>query len=179
MAESAEFIIFLQDLNFRKVGLWELINGEVHHSIKVEIKTSVYLWVAETKDSKLIPLYVGKAGTSLKKRMNEHVKGFKERNSGKRKRDVLQTLLEEKVKVDIFARESLIFDSKKITDLDLLFPNCKFITPTILSTEALEERILIELIKTNFVNKKLLPFNHMSDKTKNEIETNYQDYTIN
>jgi hypothetical protein len=87
MAESAEFIIFLQDLNFRKVGLWELINGEVHHSIKVEIKTSVYLWVAETKDSKLIPLYVGKAGTSLKKRMNEHVKGFKERNSGKRKRD--------------------------------------------------------------------------------------------
>ena len=179
MVESVTFIKFLQELNFRNVGSWELIHGEVHHSIKVEIKTSVYLWVAETEESKIIPLYVGKAGTFLKKRMNEHVKGFKERNSGKKKRDVLQTLLEQNVKVDIFARESLIFDSKKITELSLLFPNCKFITPTILSTESLEERILIELIKTKFVNKKLLPFNHMSDKTKNEIETNYQDYTIN
>jgi len=180
MVESVTFINFLQELNFRNVGSWELIHGEVHHSmIKAEIKTSVYLWIGETKDSKIIPLYVGKAGTSLKKRMNEHVKGFKERNSGKKKRDVLQTLLEQKVKVDIFARESLIFDSKKITELGLLFPNCKFITPTILSTESLEEKILIELIKMKFNNKKLLPFNYMSDKTKNEIENNYQGYIIN
>ena len=112
MVESVTFINFLQELNFRNVGSWELIHGEVHHSVKAEIKTSVYLWIGETKDSKIIPLYVGKAGASLKKRMNEHVKGFKERNSGKKKRDVLQTLLEQKVKVDIFARESLIFDSK-------------------------------------------------------------------
>ena len=179
MVESEGFINFLQALNFRKVGSWELIHGEVHHSIKVEIKTSVYLWVGETKNSEIIPLYVGKAGSSLKKRMNEHLNGFKERKSGKKKRDVLKTLLEQNVKVDIFARESLIFDSKKITELDLLFPNCKFITPTILSTESLEERILIELIKTKFDNKKLLPFNHMSDKTKNEIENNHQGYIIN
>lgn len=179
MVKSVEFINFLQDLNFRKVGLWELKHGEVHHSIKVEIKTSVYLWIGVTKDSKIIPLYVGKAGTSLKKRMNEHVKGFKERNSGKKKRDVLQILLEQKVKVDIFARESLIFDSEKITELDFLFPNYIFNIPTILSTESLEEKILIELIKTKFDNKKLLPFNHMSDKTKNEIETNYQGFIIN
>ena len=116
MVESVTFINFLQELNFRKVGSWELIHGEVHHSmIKTEIKTSVYLWIGETKDSKIIPLYVVKAGTSLKKRMNEHLNGFKGRKSGINKRDVLKTLLEQNVKVDIFARESLIFDSKKIT----------------------------------------------------------------
>ncbi len=179
MVESAGFINFLQDLKFIKVGSWELIHGEVHHSIKKETKTSVYLWVGETENSEIIPLYVGKAGSSLKKRLNEHVNGFKERNSGKKKRDVLKTLLEQKVKVEIFVRESLIFDSKKITELDLLFPNCKFNTPPILSTESLEEKILIEVIKTKFDNKKLLPFNYMSDKTKNEIENNYQGYIIN
>ena len=104
MVESAGFINFLQDLKFIKVGSWELIHGEVHHSIKVEIKTSVYLWVGETKNSEIIPLYVGKAGSSLKKRMNEHLNGFKERKSGKKKRDVLKTLLEQNVKVNKFLR---------------------------------------------------------------------------
>ena len=37
MVESEGFINFLQALNFRKVGSWELIHGELHHSIKVEI----------------------------------------------------------------------------------------------------------------------------------------------
>jgi hypothetical protein len=179
MAENIGFINFLRDLNYIKFGSWELIHGEIIYLIKEDIKTSVYIWVGETKDSKIIPLYVGKAGTSLKKRMKEHVNGFKERNSGKKKHDLLKTLLEQKVKVNIFARESLIFDSKKITELDLLFPNCKFKNPTILSTESLEEKILIEIIKSKFDNKKLLPFNYMSEKTKKEIETNYQGYIIN
>jgi hypothetical protein len=179
MVEDAGFIDFLQDLNFSKVGSWELINGEMNYSIKKESNTSVYLWVAETEDFKIIPLYVGKAGTSLNKRMNEHLNGFKERNSRKKKCEVLKSLLEQKVKVDIFARESLIFDSKKITELDLLFPNCKFKTLPILSTESIEEKILIELIKTKFNTKNLLPLNYMSDKTKKEIETNYQIFVIN
>jgi hypothetical protein len=178
MVENNRFINFLQELNFRKVGSWELINCEVNYEIKEETYVSVYLWVAETEDGKIIPLYVGKAGTSLNKRMNEHLNGFKERNSGKKKREVLQTLLEQKINVDIFARESLIFDSKKITELDFLFPNCKYNTPLILSTESLEEMILIQIIKTKFYNNKRPPLNHMSDNTKNELELNYLNYCI-
>ena len=178
MAESNGFIQFLNNLNFINVGSWELKHDELHHSIKKETNISVYLWVGETANSEIIPLYVGKAGNSLKKRLNEHVNGFKERNSGIKKREVLKTLLEQKVKVDIFARESLIFDSKKITELDLLFPNCKFNTQLILSSESLEEKILIELIKTKFDNKKLLPLNYMSFKTKNEIESSYKEFIV-
>ena len=169
----------LQDLNYIKFGSLELIQGEVMFSIKEDLDTSVYICLAETEDSKIIPLYFVKAGKSLKKRMNESVNGFKERNSGKKKRDDLQILLDQKIKVDIFYRKSLVFDSKKNAELDLSYPNYKFNTPTHLITESLEEIFLIELIKTKFHNKKLLPLNYMSDKNKNQIETNYQDNTIN
>jgi hypothetical protein len=178
MVESVRFIKFLLDLNFMKVGSWELKHNEVRHSIKKETNTSIYLWVGETENSEIIPLYVGKAGSSLKKRLNEHENGFKESNSGKKKLSVLKAFLEQNVKVEIFARESLIFDSKKIKELDLLFPNCKFNTQLILTSESLEEKILIELIKTKFDNKKLLPLNYMSNKTKNEIESNYKGFIV-
>ena len=178
MAENNRFINFLQDLNFRKVGSWELINCEVNFEIKEETYVSVYLWVAETEDGKIIPLYVGKAGTSLNKRMNEHLTGFNERHSSKKKCGVLKKLMECNFKIENFARPSINFDSMKIKELDSLFPNCKFKIPLILSTESLEEKILIQIIKTKFYNNKRPPLNHMSDRTKNELEINYLNYCI-
>jgi tRNA nucleotidyltransferase (CCA-adding enzyme) len=69
----------VKENKFEKVGEWDMQAKyqacEVVES-KYNTHPSVYVWVVENK-LKFVPVYVGKAGKGVIKRMKEHEHGFK------------------------------------------------------------------------------------------------------
>lgn len=102
----------LDDFGFTRKGDIT-IKGELKHPVfnidnqNDETKGIVYMWI-ELDDNKPIKvLYIGKAGTTLLKRCNEHLGGFKGgHKTGKRNAFKLLSILNTDTKIGIYSRHS-------------------------------------------------------------------------
>jgi hypothetical protein len=114
----------LKKMGFQKVGTILSIKSE--SDVKVGFvfeegltkEQHVYVWVDVTNPNDVIVLYCGRAGKGIRKRMYEHSQGFKGPDngseSGKRKHEFLNALLNKGKSIEVWARVSKDAKSEEI-----------------------------------------------------------------
>lgn len=147
--------------NFIKVGEWDSKVKYNHCTKADEIFNSdacVYVWVAENND-KQIPIYVGKAGKGIPKRMLEHINGFKGPQNGGTKSGLanklfIQECIKNSFKVFMYARISASVSNRI---LEVLSIKATFDKSPKINASVIEEDIFMEIFKSNndlFLNGK-------------------------
>lgn len=168
---------FLRKNQFVIEGNWEVsMDGKLRFKSKLEKNKNycVYIWIAK-KEDKCVPLYIGKSRNGVFERMGQHMGGFREDNngsvSGRRKRKILEKLLESNWNVEVYSKESqstasLQKLSKEFFEFETHpLKNIKF--PNV-SLYSFEEELLIRFFEVNFPDVTLM--NGLKDSEGNPNE---------
>jgi hypothetical protein len=121
----------LKKIGFQKTGCIVKIKPTIHKvQVGFELEPGlstdphVYVWVDVTDNNNIVVLYCGRAGKGIKKRMYEHSQGFKGpqkgSKSGKRKHDILLSLLKNRRNIEIWAMVTKDEKSKESTIIESL-----------------------------------------------------------
>lgn len=114
----------LKKMGFLKAG--NIVGISIKNEVKVGFEfeegltkeEQVYVWVDVTNPKEVIVLYCGRAGKGIRKRMYEHSQGFKGPDngseSGKRKHEFLNGLLDKGKSIEVWARVSKDAKSEEI-----------------------------------------------------------------
>ena len=166
----SEFLEKNKSINF--CGEWiidpedckKVMYNEQHQTIK---EPSVYFWLLR-KNNEFIPLYVGKAGKGIAKRMKEHENGFYGGSkSGVKKHKFLRELLQNKEnRIHVFYKKSLLISESNLNSFTkLVFPESSQCLPSSLSNYSVEEEIIISL----FNDDMYFPINYLTEQKKNNF----------
>lgn len=156
---------FLRINQFVHQGNWDVSGKE-----KIEFNSlleknknyCVYIWIARKKDQ-IVPLYIGKARNGVVERMSQHIGGFREDKngsvSGRRKRKILEKLLESNWRVEVHSKESqsalsLESISKELFEFET--QHLKKIKFPHVSLYSFEEELLIRFFEVNFPDVTLM-----------------------
>ena len=166
MAEITNYVQdFLIKNQFVIEGNWEVsMDGKIRFKSKLEKskKYCVYIWIARKKDQ-IVPLYIGKARNGVVERMGQHMGGFREDKngsvSGRRKRKILEKLLESNWRVEVHSKES-----KSTVSLETFYTeffefethHLKNIKLPHVSLYSFEEELLIRFFEVNFPDLTLM-----------------------
>jgi hypothetical protein len=160
MAEITNYVQdFLRKNQFVIEGNWEVsMDGKIRFKSKSEKskKYCVYIWIARKKDQ-IVPLYIGKARNGVVERMGQHMGGFREDKngsvSGRRKRKILEKIIESNWEVEVHSRDSQSLDSLQLGSkelFDFIIQENKNIIYPIVSLYSFEEELLIRFFEENF-----------------------------
>lgn len=175
MLEVSRYLkIFLKQNNFEHSGFWCFSqSGKIDYKSKLEARKTncVYIWLAR-KNEKMIPLYFGKARKGVSARMKQHLGGFREDKngsvSGRRKRKILEILLDSKWAIEVYSRESLTTKSMQGELFDFNTPIGKKINQPSVSLYSLEEEMLTYFFTDIFPQVWLM--NGLKDKDADPVK---------
>ena len=167
---------FLLNNQFVHQGNWDVSDKRkiLFKSLVKENKNyCIYIWIARRQDQ-IVPLYIGKARNGVVERMSQHVGGFREDKngsvSGRRKRKIIEKLLESNWEVEVYSRDSRFLDSLEIGYKELFDFNTQKnenIKYPIVSLYSFEEELLIRFFEENF--QKITLMNGIKDITPEEF----------
>ena len=177
MVEISKYLKeFSRNNQFVHQGNWDVSGkGEIEFKPLLEKNKNycVYIWIARKKDQ-IVPLYFGKARNGVIERMSQHVGGFREDKngsvSGRRKRKIIEKLLESNWEVEVYSRDSRFLDSLEIGSKELFDFNTQKnenIKYHIVSLYSFEEELLIRFFEENF--QKITLMNGIKDITPEEF----------
>ena len=166
MVDTANYLEdFLQTNQFVHAGNWKLCEDEkivFSPLLKKSNGHCEYIWYAKKQDQ-IVPLYIGKAKNGVNIRMNKHIGGFREgnsgSNSGRRIKRILIELFKVNWTIEVYTRDSLnsivisqltegFFDFNLRNSDDFIYPN--------IPLYSLEEELLIRFFEENFPHLKLI-----------------------
>jgi len=172
---------FLRNNQFVHHGNWDVSGKEkieFNSLIEKNKNYCVYIWIARKKDQ-IVPLYIGKARNGVVERMSQHIGGFREDKngsvSGRRKRKILEKLLESNWKVEVHSKESqstLSLDKFSEEFFEFETQHIKNIKFPKVSLYSFEEELLIRFFQVNFPEVVLLNGLKDSESDPEEILNN-------
>jgi hypothetical protein len=168
---------FLEVNQFEHNGNWEVSKDRKIAYSPIMLKSNihcVYIWLAR-KNNQIVPLYVGKSKNGILERMKQHTGGFREDKngsvSGRRKRKILEKLLDSNWIVEVHSKESRSMGNFDIISNKLFEFNSKqieSIKSPYISLYSFEEELLIRFFELNFSYVKLM--NGLKDKDADSDE---------